>query len=115
MFVKMPRTEYRRKRNAIVITSNCKAKPMLSLEPTASDKEIKEFTIKRTERTEIDRNVTIDENDVAASGDDFLLLGVAEAGNCDDENDDGFCLRDSAAAMSDSHAPIRIKAPPATT
>lgn len=64
--------------------------------------------MKRADSTEINRNVTVDEN-VAVLGVGLLIF----CGNCDDENGDGICSRDSEAEAIDSHAPIRIRAPPA--
>lgn len=87
-----------KKRKAIVITSSCKTTPVRSLEEKACEREKKELSMKRKERSAIDTNVMVDEIEV-----DFGLLVVCG----------GVWVRDSEAEMSDSHAPMRKNAPPA--
>lgn len=85
-----------------MITSSCKTKPVLSFMLRASYKEIKELIMKRKARTEIEPNVTDEENGLV------LVVGMLF---CDEDN--GVCIRISEAEMNDSHAPMRMKLPPA--
>lgn len=85
-----------------MITSSCKTKPVLSFVLRASDKDMKELIMKRKARTEIELNVTDEENGLD------LVVGLLL---CDE--DDGVCTRISEVEMNDSQAPMRMKPPPA--